>query len=64
MPAAGLESTIVDDSVMALLESVRTGQLAPAAAAMQLRERSAGYQQVLPKIKPGTMIVSAAILRL
>lgn len=31
---------------MALLESVRTGQLAPAAAAMQLRERSAGYQQV------------------
>ena len=31
---------------MALLESVQRGQLAPAAAAMQLRERSAGYQQV------------------
>ena len=44
--AAGLESTIVDDAIMALLESVRSGQLAPAAAAMQLRERSAGYQQV------------------
>ncbi|CAL5220086.1 g2037 [Coccomyxa viridis] len=46
-PAAGLESSIVDETVIALLESVRMGQLAPAAAAMQLRERSAGYQQVL-----------------
>lgn len=54
-PAAGLESTILDDSVMALLESVRMGQLAPAAAAMQLRERSAGYQQVLPEMTSGTM---------
>lgn len=43
---AGLESTIVDDTVMALLEAVRTGQLPPAEAAMHLRERSAGYQQV------------------
>ncbi len=46
MPAAGLESSIVDDAVMALLESVRAGHTPPAAAAMQLRERAAGYQQV------------------
>lgn len=45
-PAAGLESSIVDETVMALLECVRTGQVAPAEAAMQLRERAAGYQQV------------------
>ena len=45
----------MDETVIALLESVRMGQLAPAAAAMQLRERSAGYQQVCKVVKPGAI---------
>ena len=53
VPAAGLESSIVDDAVMALLESVRAGHTPPAAAAMQLRERAAGYQQVCHSFRPG-----------
>ena len=36
----------MDSSVLAMLEAVRTGALDPGMAAMQLRERSAGYQQV------------------
>ena len=52
VPAAGLESSIVDDAVMALLESVRAGHTPPAAAAMRLRERAAGYQQVCHSSQP------------
>ena len=44
--AGAVESQLVDSGVLAMLEAVRTGALEPGVAAMQLRERSAGYQQV------------------
>ena len=37
---------MLDADVLSLLEAVQAGRLQPDAAAMQLRERSAGYQQV------------------
>jgi hypothetical protein len=43
---SAVESTLVDNNLLALLEAVQTGQIHPQAAALQLRERSAGYQQV------------------
>lgn len=49
--ASALESTLVDNKLLALLEAVHSGQLQPSAAALQLRERSAGYQQVCTALK-------------
>ena len=40
-----MESQLLDGKVLALLEAVQQGALTPGAAALQLRERSAGYQQ-------------------
>jgi len=42
-----VESTLLDDNLLSLLEAVQAGRLQPDAAALQLRERSAGYQQVI-----------------
>ena len=50
--AGAVESQLVDSGVLAMLEAVRTGVLEPGVAAMQLRERSAGYQQVRPLTSP------------
>lgn len=43
-----VESSLLDANVLSLLEAVQSGRLQPEAAAMQLRERSAGYQQAIP----------------
>ncbi|CAL8461947.1 g1478 [Coccomyxa elongata] len=45
--AGAVESTLLDANLLSLLEAVQAGRLQPEAAALQLRERSAGYQQVL-----------------
>lgn len=44
--AGAVESTLLDANLLSLLEAVQAGRLQPEAAALQLRERSAGYQQV------------------
>ncbi len=45
--AGAVESNLLDANLLSLLEAVQAGRLQPEAAALQLRERSAGYQQVV-----------------